>query len=176
MPTLARRHGEITYVVIPSTVRTFPPMGLKAVSNLFIQDIEFLYNVQHDCQSAKCTASGVGYIMQERVQSGLTKAFIEHRPIDRFIVNTHAFHNAHLLRAILPRSLIAPIPLFPNRQVKHFEMAVSLRRSQDSRRAAARDRAAKKKLAATTTWLEEGSKSESKKRKVLDGEESIMVE
>ncbi|KDR73407.1 hypothetical protein GALMADRAFT_48393, partial [Galerina marginata CBS 339.88] len=73
------------------------------------QDIEFLYNVQHDCVLAKCTASGKHAVLQERVESGVFDAFIEHNPIDRFVINTHAFHNAHLLRASLDRSLVVPI-------------------------------------------------------------------
>lgn len=47
--------------------------------------------------------------------------------MDRFIINSHAFHNAHLLRAILPRDLLAPIPLFPQRREKHDEFAATLR-------------------------------------------------
>lgn len=74
--------------------------------------------------------------MQERVESGLTQTYIEHRAIERFVINTHAFHNAHLLRAALPRSLVAPIPLFPDRQAKHFEFARNLRAMQKTKRQA----------------------------------------
>ncbi|KAJ6478037.1 hypothetical protein C8R47DRAFT_941277, partial [Mycena vitilis] len=52
---------------------------------------------------------------------------IVHEPVDRFIINTHAFHNAHFLRATLPRDLIAPIPLSENRKEKHDEFATTLR-------------------------------------------------
>jgi hypothetical protein len=104
--------------------------------------------------------------MQERVESGLVEAYIEHQQIDRFIINTHAFHNAHLLRATLPRSLVAPSPLFPDRQLNHFKLAQRLRSTQESKRAAAKVRAANKKLAATNDT--EGLK----KRKRLNGEET----
>ncbi|PPQ93847.1 hypothetical protein CVT25_013556 [Psilocybe cyanescens] len=118
MPMLARRHEESTYVAIPST------------------DIHFLYNVQHDCPLSKCTASGKQPVMQERVESGLIQACIKHKPIERFVVNTHAFHNAHLLRAALPRSLSSPTPLYLDRPAKHSELAEQLRLVQDAKRKA----------------------------------------
>ena len=83
--------------------------------------------------------------MQERVESGFAKSYIEHQPIDRFVINTHAFHNAHFLRASLPRSLIAPIPLYENRMAKHHEIAKNLRTTQDGKRTAAKARAVLKK-------------------------------
>ena len=90
--------------------------------------IHFAYNVQHDCPLAKCTASGKQPVIQERVASGLSKSCIEHQLIDRFVINIHAFHNAHLLRAALPRSLTIPIPIYQseNRKLKHIEIAQSL--------------------------------------------------
>lgn len=107
--------------------------------------MEFLYNVQHDCPLAKCTATGKQAVMQERVKSGLFTTYIEHQPIDRFIINTHAFHNAHLLRATLPRSLVVPILLCQNRESKHIEIASSLCATQEGKRTAAKARAAQKR-------------------------------
>ena len=78
-----------------------------------MQAIGFLYNVQHDCPLAKCTGSGQQPLMQERVESGLFTTYIEHKSTERFVINTHAFHNAHRLRAALKRSLVVPIPLYP---------------------------------------------------------------
>jgi len=83
--------------------------------------------------------------MQERVESGLIKTYIEHQPIEHFVINTHAFHNAHLLRATLPRSLVAPIPLHQDRQAKHIEIAGSLRATQEAKRTATKAQAAQKK-------------------------------
>lgn len=145
---LARRNDETSRVVIPSTVCFFcVPELPRTSSNQYLQAIDFLYNVQHDCPLANCTASGKQPLMQERVESGLSKTYIEHQPIDRFVINTHAFHNAHYLRAILPRALVAPIPLYENRVEKHHEISRNLQMTQDSKRIAAKARAASKKQA-----------------------------
>ncbi|KAJ7925574.1 hypothetical protein B0H13DRAFT_1521692, partial [Mycena leptocephala] len=69
----------------------------------------FKVNVQHDCYTAKCEATAERLRMQERVESDQIKNSIMHEPLDRFIINSHAFHNAHLLHATLPNPL-APIP------------------------------------------------------------------
>ncbi|KAJ6610843.1 hypothetical protein B0H10DRAFT_1810936 [Mycena sp. CBHHK59/15] len=44
----------------------------------------------------------------------------------RFIINSHAFHNAHLLCAALPRDLLVPILLFEDRKAKQDEFAATL--------------------------------------------------
>jgi hypothetical protein len=58
-----------------------------------IQTIMFQYNVQHDCWQAKCVASGKQAVIQEHVQSEVSESscFIKHKPLDRFLINTHAF-------------------------------------------------------------------------------------
>ncbi|KAJ7441323.1 hypothetical protein B0H11DRAFT_1749852, partial [Mycena galericulata] len=89
--------------------------------------IKFNVNVQHDCHTAKCEATGVRMQMQERVESEKTENYIVHNTLDRYIINSHAFHNAHLLRATLPRDLLAPVPLFEDRRQKHDEFATALR-------------------------------------------------
>ncbi|KAJ7766095.1 hypothetical protein B0H16DRAFT_1793006, partial [Mycena metata] len=109
MPVLVRRDSEVIFSIVPAN-------GIK-----------FKFNAQHDCQSAKCEASGRRLRMQERVESDQVEQFIVHEPLDRFFINIHAFHNSHLLRATLPRDLIAPVPLFPDRQAKHYELAARLR-------------------------------------------------
>ncbi|KAJ7726809.1 hypothetical protein DFH07DRAFT_945958, partial [Mycena maculata] len=72
MPMLARRQSETMFLIVPSL------------------NIKFQYNVQHDCQLAKCEATGENPRMQERVDSGITDKFIVHNPVERFII-THAF-------------------------------------------------------------------------------------
>ncbi|KAJ6582733.1 hypothetical protein B0H10DRAFT_2341090 [Mycena sp. CBHHK59/15] len=91
-----------------------------------VLSLMFKFNVQHDCCSAKCEASGERPRMQERVESDKTEKYIVHNPLDRFIIDSHAFHNAHLLRATLPRDLLAPIPVFEDRRTKHDELAAEL--------------------------------------------------
>ncbi|KAJ7685821.1 hypothetical protein B0H17DRAFT_1160739 [Mycena rosella] len=112
MPILVRRDSETTFSIIP---------GKK---------FKFKFNVQHDCYSAKFEATGTRLRMQKRVESDQIENFIVHNPLDRYIINSHAFHNAHLLRETLPRDLIAPIPLFEDRRGKHGEMAAALRATQ----------------------------------------------
>ncbi|KAJ7932028.1 hypothetical protein B0H13DRAFT_1532464, partial [Mycena leptocephala] len=65
--------------------------------------------------------------IQERVESDITENPIVHAPLDRFIINSHVFHNAHLLRATLPRDLWASTPLFEDRKVQHDDFAANLR-------------------------------------------------
>ena len=94
----------------------------------------FLYNVQHDCRQAKCTASGKRAVIQERVQTelGETESVIEHKPLDRFLINTHAFHNAHLIQAILPRDLTIPVAYSADRVAHHFSIFTNLHDIQGS--------------------------------------------
>ena len=118
----------------------------------------FQYNVQHDCQQAKCSASGKRAIMQERVQTELSEpeSVIEHKPLDRFLINTHAFHNAHLIRAVLPRELTIPVAYSVDRVAHHFSIATKLREIQDGKR---QNTAEKKKAAADLKIVAEGSEA-----------------
>lgn len=80
-------------------------------------------------------ASGSRLVRQEREESGVTESFIEHNELDRFIVNTHAFHNSHLLRSVLPRNLTAPISYSQTRVADHLAIANKLQESQCTKRA-----------------------------------------
>ncbi|KAJ7501284.1 hypothetical protein B0H11DRAFT_2373359 [Mycena galericulata] len=119
MPVLVRRDSEVTFIIVPA------------------KNLKFKFNVQHDCHSANCEATGMRLRMQERVESDQIEKYIIHKSPDRFIINTHAFHNAHLLRATLTRDLVAPIPLFPDRQAKHHDLATELRGNLANKKAAA---------------------------------------
>ncbi|KAF8134135.1 hypothetical protein K438DRAFT_1911731 [Mycena galopus ATCC 62051] len=121
MPVLVRRDSEVTFLLVPA------------------KNVKFKFNVQHDCESAECEASGQRLRMQERTESDQIEKYIIHKSLDRFLINTHAFHNAHLLRATLPRDLVAPIPLFLDRQAKHYELAAELREKVATRKARASD-------------------------------------
>lgn len=72
--------------------------------------------------------------MQERILSEKTEDYVEHKSVDRYLVNTHAFHNAHLIRATLPRHLTIPIPYAEDRQAHHIRIAAKLQVSQDAKR------------------------------------------
>lgn len=52
----------------------------------------------------------------------------------------HAFHNAHLIRKVLPRSLTAPRLLYSDRWKKHCEQARILRKTNDQKRQAAQEK------------------------------------
>lgn len=103
----------------------------------------FQYNVQHNCREAQCAASGQRAILQEQVQTELSESFIEHKPLDRFLINMHAFHNAHLIRAVLPRNLTSPIAYSTDHREDHFSAATKLREAQNGKQ----QKAAEKKKA-----------------------------
>jgi len=84
--------------------------------------------------------------MQERIQAPVMESYVEHKPLDEYLINTHAFHNAHLIREILPRDLTSPIPFRTDRCSYHLEIASQLRKTQDvKRRATALKKAEKSK-------------------------------
>lgn len=70
----------------------------------------------------------------EYSRSGQTETFVEHKSLERFLINTHAFHNAHLIRAILPRQLTIPIAYAEDRQAHHDQIAAKFRLSQEAKR------------------------------------------
>jgi len=75
------------------------------------------------------------------------ETFIEHKPLQCFVINTHAFHNAHLIRAVLPRDLTAPVPYAVDRRSHHDQIAQELRVTQKAKRKAATGKAAERKAA-----------------------------
>ena len=82
--------------------------------------------------------------MQEHVELGLVTTYIEHHPVGCFVINTHAFHNAHLLHSTLPCSLVLPIPLHQDQQAKHIEIAGNLHTAQEAKWTATKNCAAQK--------------------------------
>ncbi|KAF8066039.1 hypothetical protein FPV67DRAFT_1450595 [Lyophyllum atratum] len=91
-----------------------------------------------------------------------------HKEGDRYLINTHAFHNAHLIRATLPRDLTIPIPYAPNREEYHSGIATSLRSVQDAKRAKTAAQTAAKKAKAVTEKAD-GLAPAAKRRRVDDG-------
>lgn len=72
--------------------------------------------------------------LQERQESGVEIPVFEHTTGERFVINTHALHNAHLLREALPRDLTKPVPYVQNRRETHEQLATSLRSTQGRKR------------------------------------------
>ncbi|KAF5376296.1 hypothetical protein D9615_008525 [Tricholomella constricta] len=127
MPVLTRRLEEESIVIINA------------------KHVLFHFNAQLDCQRAKCTASGEHPVRQERTLSGNTEKCIEHESMQQFILNTHTLHNAHLIRAALPRNLTVPIPYALDWTAHHQELAQQLRVTQTIKRTATAEKAAEKR-------------------------------
>ncbi|KAJ7614819.1 hypothetical protein FB45DRAFT_1108964 [Roridomyces roridus] len=104
--------------------------------------IQFTFNVQHDCRACGCSATGTSRKKQERVASDVIVHSIVHTEDTRFIINTHAFHNAGLLRKFLPIALTKPRRLFEDRKKRHDELASPLAVAQKEKRAATQVKAA----------------------------------
>ncbi len=111
-------------------------------------------------------------MLQERAESGQVKVYIEHQPYNALSLIRMAFHNAHLIRASLPRSLVAPTPLYPDRQRKHFECAERLRVSQNVKRTAAK---ARKNLATPNPGAETDRGSNKRQRLETDEDMDVVV-
>ncbi|KAJ7280031.1 hypothetical protein C8J57DRAFT_1712078 [Mycena rebaudengoi] len=90
-----------------------------------------------------------------------TENYIIHNNLDRFIINSHAFHNAHLLRATLP-DLLTPIPVFADRRAKHDELAAELRAKRETKVA---NRKSKKRQRPEDDDQEEGREPKRKRAK-----------
>ncbi|KAJ7060399.1 hypothetical protein C8F01DRAFT_1292764 [Mycena amicta] len=115
------------------------------------KNILFIFNAQHDCYSAKCAATGAQRVRQERRLTDKTEAVIEHKDPAIFLINTCAFHNAHLLRRTLPRELVRPIPIYADereREIFHHAQATALRVIDTKKRKDRRDAAEAKALEA----------------------------
>lgn len=143
-----------------------------------------ILNVQHNCYDGKCAPTGRQRRRQERTLTEIEDPFVEHNDDERYIVNTHALHNAALIRKFLPRHLIAPVPYIDPavRDSEHRKMAASLRSMHAERRtkeAAARKDRREKTAAAKKAQTEngeeqvshgEGSRSRPKPRKRVRSE------
>ena len=115
--------------------------------------MDFDFNVQHDCPSAGCSATGKRARRQERIVSDdLLDDAIEHRDVDQWIVNTHSLHNGHLLRLRVRPGLISPIRIVPadEREKRHHEDALGLRPGQAKKRKNRADQRAAKKVSVTS--------------------------
>ncbi|KAF5384429.1 hypothetical protein D9615_003465 [Tricholomella constricta] len=106
------------------------------------KDLLFICNAQHDCKLGTCKFStNSRFRRQERLETTIPHTTIVHSALDRYLLNTHALHNAHLIRETLPRSLTAPIPYKTNRIHFHEGLAATLRVTGPAKRAASQAKA-----------------------------------
>ena len=90
----------------------------------------------------RCRPTASRQERQERQTTNRQISLVAHNDDDHFIINMHAFHNAGLIRKALPRSLVAPTPLYNDSRARHFELAVHLREAQTVKRATTKSKAA----------------------------------
>lgn len=92
--------------------------------------------MQHDCEAAQCRLTSSRAVRQEREDTDVLQTAIAHNMTRRqFVLNTHALHNATLIRRHLPRVLFKPESLYQDREKRHHELASSLRVTQVAKRA-----------------------------------------
>ena len=150
MPVLSRPSDSETYLIINVEVSGTRLNSAGQVVDSR-QHVQFVFNAQHDCATARCTDSKRVPRRQERVDLDETDPAIEHQPLEVYLVNTHALHNAHLLRRAMPRNLIAPVPCIDpdQRKAKHAQLAAEWRENPKSY--TARERAKEEKQAEDAT-------------------------
>ncbi len=145
MPVLKRRHDESSYIIIRPTVSFQILMSSKfKTKDVCAQSIAFNVNVQHDCVSGKCQATGTHHVRQERKDIDKTASHIVHGVLQQFVINTHGFHNAHRLRRVLDPVLIKPVPLMNSleRYKLHSKLAEDLHNTNTGKRAKAKEKRA----------------------------------
>ncbi|KAF7420749.1 hypothetical protein PC9H_011267 [Pleurotus ostreatus] len=101
-----------------------------------VNDVLFHFNSQHDCYSGNCAITEDSRpVPMERLDSSKVKYTVSHADDARYIINMHALHNAHVLREVLPRTLIAPSYVVEDRAALHRDAASKLRVSGPAKRA-----------------------------------------
>ncbi|KAI0359548.1 hypothetical protein OH77DRAFT_1472817 [Trametes cingulata] len=129
--------GSVRHPTTGCPVLRPPRPDTKVFEVICSTAVSLLLNVQHDCEAAKCAiAASSRTVRQERQDTGIREAGVAHNSDIRFyLINTHALHNAALLRQYLPRSLLVPLPLYDDRLKRHHELATGLRVTEARKRA-----------------------------------------
>ena len=104
-PPMAERKE---FVVIPSVVSLSLSTTLFSMFNEVYQQLQFIVNVQHDCQASGCDVSGITCQLQEQQESNKIICTVTHWDDTNFIINIHAIHNETLLCRFLPWYLVLP--------------------------------------------------------------------
>jgi hypothetical protein len=92
-----------------------------------------------------CATTGSQKRFQEWNKIDIDKEYIEHQKVNQYVINMHAFHNAHLVCNALPCLLATPLPYACEREVFHHQIACDLQGSQDEKRAVQASKAAEKR-------------------------------
>ncbi|EJD42815.1 hypothetical protein AURDEDRAFT_67175 [Auricularia subglabra TFB-10046 SS5] len=134
-------------------VLDMPVLQKDSTTLIRAEGILFIINVQHDCITCKCAASGTRRVLQERQDSETQVAAWQHTSAERYVVNTHALHNAAELRALLPRGLTKPRHIWRNfeqdlSQVAGTAIQAHLRKEAERKAKAAETRRRNKEKAA----------------------------
>ncbi|KAF8578931.1 hypothetical protein K439DRAFT_1620914 [Ramaria rubella] len=106
----------------------------KSLTPRRVQNINFIFNVQHDCYMSKCAVTGMHYKKHERELTQRKISTLVHTNEHQFVINLHALHNAQCLHVVLPHHLTIPTPIHANSQEFHFATAAQLRISQKEKR------------------------------------------
>ncbi|KAG8785697.1 hypothetical protein FRC12_017268 [Ceratobasidium sp. 428] len=131
----SNRHSLLDMpVLVPRSV------GVETLMVCSSKDVLFAFNAQHDCHTLSCTASAVETVSQERTNTTIERQSIQHNQTRIYVVNMHALHNAGVLRKVLPRSLVQPIPLQSDEERTRTiaEHANQYHRKEESKRVAAK--------------------------------------
>ncbi|EJD42846.1 hypothetical protein AURDEDRAFT_67176, partial [Auricularia subglabra TFB-10046 SS5] len=125
------RLGDTRHAKLDMPILTRPPTQEFLV--LEPHSVRFVFNTQHDCIASKCgIAVASTTVYQERQSIAQSLPVHTHKDNSAFVINTHALHNAHLLRRFLPRHLVAPTRVHtigPARDEFHAKLAARLRQT-----------------------------------------------
>ena len=114
----------------------FPIVGLALIPTC--QDISFIFNAQHDCEGGQCSRTAGDTGTQTTAGAG---GKLTHSINGKYLINTHALHNAWRLHEILPRNLTEPVPYITGREDFHHQMARKLQKKNPIKRAKAKEKA-----------------------------------
>ncbi|KAI0823764.1 hypothetical protein BC628DRAFT_1324557 [Trametes gibbosa] len=130
------------YFNMPVLHRVCDPEGQGQSVQVTVDSISFVFNAQHHCRASGCTRLEDQHITQERRLTERIRDTLVHEPVDRYLLNTHALHNAALIREILPRKLTSPIAYVADREAHHQERSAAMRVAGPLKRAGAQAKAA----------------------------------
>lgn len=101
----------------------------------YCQNVELVFNAQHDCERLGCQPTGRRVLKQERIETDQFITVIEHTEEEHYIVNIHSFHRAHLVRKVFDSSSYAISPVLdPKHYIRNSPQSIVNRRPQQMKR------------------------------------------